>query len=263
MFVVSDLIGAGMNYIPVTREDGAILMADGYARATGKIGLATVTYGHRARNTPNALEESVGNHTSMLVFTGDTPTNAREHLHDIDHRMLLEGTGVGFQDFTHPSMASEDIEIAVRRCVIERRPIVVNVPLDYQAQEVEEPIWSWSLPKAQRTVPDADRVDEALGLLASARRPLVVIGQGSRSKEALADSEVLAGKLGAVIATTLKAKGAVGAPFQRRHLRPTLKSVSAKGNCEGRLCHCSWCQPNSIHAGRAAHCSVHPCGRLA
>lgn len=214
MFVVSDLIDAGVHYIATAREDGAIMMADGYARVTGEIGFATVTYGPSLANTPNALVESVRNHTPMLVFVGDTPTDARNHLWDIDQRMLLEGTGVGFQDVTHPSKAIEDVEIAIRRCVVERRPIVVNVPADYQDQEVDDPTWTWTSPKPQRVTPDADRVDEALGLLATAQRPLVLIGQGAKSKEAQEAVGSLADKLGAVIATTVKAKGALsGHPF--------------------------------------------------
>lgn len=209
MFVVSDLIDSGAHYIAACREDGAVSMADAYARVTGNVGFTTVTYGPSLANTPNSLVESVRNGTPMLVFVGDTPTNVRAHLHDIDQRALLEGTGVGFQDVKHPSMAIEDVELAIRRCIIERRPVVVNVPLDYQTQEVEEPRWMWTLPEPQRTVPDADRVDEALGLLASAQRPLVVIGQGASSKEAQAAIGSLADKLGAIIATTAKAKGAL------------------------------------------------------
>lgn len=209
MFMVSDAIDNGVHYVAATREDGAVLMADGYARVTGKVGFAVVTYGPSLANSPNALIEGVRNRTSMVVLVGDTPTNVRGHLHDIDQGLLLEGTGVGFQDVTHPSKAVEDLEIAIRRCLIEQRPIVFNVPKDYQTEEVEEPRWSWTLPKPQQIVPDADRVDEALGLLASARRPLVVIGHGARSKEAQAEVGALADKLGALIATTVKAKGAL------------------------------------------------------
>lgn len=214
MFLVSDLIDAGVHYVPTTREDGAILMADGYARVTGEVGFATVTYGPSLANTTNALVEGVRNHTPMLVFVGDTPTGARNHLWDIDQRMLLEGTGVGFQDVKHPRQAVEDVEIAMRRTTIERRPIVVNVPIDYQTQEVDEPTWSWSLPKTQRATPDVDRIDEALGLLATAQRPLILLGQGARSKEAQAAIALLADKIGALVATTAKAKGALqGNPF--------------------------------------------------
>lgn len=209
MGLVSDAIADGVNYIPATREDGAVLMADGYARATNKIGFAVVTYGPSLANTPNAFVEGVRNRTPMVVFVGDTPTNVRGHLHDIDQRQLLEGTGVGFQNVTHPSKAVEDVEIAIRRCVVEKRPIVINVPKDFQSEEVQEPHWSWTLPKPQHILPDPDRVDEALGLLASARRPLVVIGYGARSQEAQSEIGALADKLGAVIATTVKAKGAL------------------------------------------------------
>ena len=70
----------GTNLIGATHEANAVCMAEGWAKASGKLGVASVTHGPGLTNTITALVEGVKNETPMLVVAGDTPVENEQHL---------------------------------------------------------------------------------------------------------------------------------------------------------------------------------------
>ena len=73
----------GVNLIGATHEANAVLMAQGWAKATGRLGVATVTHGPGLTNTITALVEGVKNETPILVVAGDTPVEHEQHLQNL------------------------------------------------------------------------------------------------------------------------------------------------------------------------------------
>ena len=111
----------GVNLVGATHEANAVCMAEGWAKATGRLGVATVTHGPGLTNTITALVEGVKNETPMLLVAGDTPIENEQHLQNLDQHALVVATGAGFQPVRNVETISEDVSTAVRRAHAERR----------------------------------------------------------------------------------------------------------------------------------------------
>ena len=196
-----------VNLVRATHEANAVCMAEGWAKATGRLGVATVTHGPGLTNTITALVEGVKNETPMLLVAGDTPVENEQHLQNLDQHALVVATGAGFQPVRNVETIAEDVSTAVRRAHAERRPIVVNVPLNIEWDEVDyEPRPTLNSPPV-RLAPDPDQLESALGIIASSARPVILAGRGavlSGAREVLIE---LGDALGAPLATSLLGTG--------------------------------------------------------
>ena len=197
----------GVNLVGATHEANAVCMAEGWAKATGRLGVATVTHGPGLTNTITALVEGVKNETPMLLVAGDTPVENEQHLQNLDQHALVVATGAGFQPVRNVETIAEDVSTAVRRAHAERRPIVVNVPLNIEWDEVDyEPRPALNSPPV-RLAPDPDQLESALGIIASSARPVILADRGavlSGAREVLIE---LGDALGAPLATSLLGTG--------------------------------------------------------
>ena len=204
----------GTNLIGATHEANAVCMAEGWAKASGKLGVASVTHGPGLTNTITALVEGVKNETPMLVVAGATPVENAQHLQNLDQHALVTASGAGFQPVRNAETIAEDVSTAIRRAHSERRPIVLNVPLNIEWDEVEYVSRPPLNPSPVRLAPDPDQLDTALGIIASSTRPLILAGRGavkSGAKDALLR---LGETLGAPLATSLLGTGYFeGEPF--------------------------------------------------
>lgn len=197
---------AGGTFYSMSNEAGAVLAANGYARTSGKLGVATVTHGPALTNMITALVESVKDHTPVLVVAGDTAVADRENFQNVPQRDVVLPSGAGFEQVRAAETVAEDVAVAVRRALLERRPIVLNVPVEFQWEDVSytpEPI-RWIEP--QQVIPDPAALDSAVGIIAAARRPILLAGQGASSAEAREALLRLAGRVGAPVATTLRGR---------------------------------------------------------
>lgn len=206
MMLVDTFVRNGGRYVNPPREDGAVLAAFGYAHATGRLGVATVTHGPALTNTITALTEATRNRVPMLLIAGDTAADNRKSIQDIDQEAVISPSGAGFHQVRTPATAVEDLALAVRRAFAESRPIVLNVPVDIQETEIDWEPTRYEPPPHQRVSPDPEALDQAVGILASARRPVVLAGHGAVRSDARNALLKLADLTGAALATTLKAK---------------------------------------------------------
>jgi acetolactate synthase-1/2/3 large subunit len=197
---------AGGRFISVSNEAGGVLAANGYARTSGGLGVATVTHGPALTNTMTALVESVKDNTPILLLAGDTSVLDRDNLQNISQRDVVLCTGAGFEQVRSPQTVVEDVATAVRRAFVERRPVVLNIPADFQWQEIEYESGPQSQIEPQAIAPDPTALDTAVGIIASAKRPVVLAGRGATSPECKAALLRLAHRIGAPVATTLKGK---------------------------------------------------------
>ncbi|MFG1918577.1 thiamine pyrophosphate-binding protein [Micromonospora sp. NPDC048898] len=199
-------------YIGAVHEAGATLMAFGYADLTGKLGVATVTHGPALTNTLTGLVEGVRSRAPMLLIAGDTGTRSRTNIQDIAQRDVVLPTGAGFEQARTPDTALDDLAIAIRRALVERRPVVFNVPSDFMQAEVEFHEVPLGLPKEQRIQPDPAALSRAADRIGEAVRPVVLAGRGAIASRAAVLR--LAERIGAPVATTLKARDLFrGEPF--------------------------------------------------
>lgn len=235
LFVVDHYVrSCSGTFVPVAYEGSAVLMALAYAHVSGKVGVATVTHGPALTNCTTALTEAARGHIPMVLLAGDTPTIAPQNLQNIDQRELVKVTGAGFEQMRAPETATQDIAHAFYRAAVEKRPIVLNMPADFMWQEMTHEKVTYPVFKSPSYVPEGDDLDAAVGMIASAKRPIILAGGGA--VDARDKIVALADRLEAPLATTLKAKGLFNDhPFDMGIFgtlsAPTVYDMIAKSDC--------------------------------
>ncbi|MBP1327427.1 thiamine pyrophosphate-dependent acetolactate synthase large subunit-like protein [Leucobacter exalbidus] len=232
--LIEDLTAAGLSYTAVRHEAGSVAAADAYTRVSGKIAIATTTYGAGFTNTLTALAEAAQARTPMLVVVGDAPS-AGPRPWDVDQEMLAAALGVR----TH-TLSVTNIERTVERAVSQatrlRRPVVLAIPYDIvsaaavapvtvapkpEGIDLDDPAVLSALaasvsqhtvtPQAQPTRPVTGVLDHQLETAAlaliEAERPLIIAGRGAHLAGAGAELGTLADCLGALTATSALARG--------------------------------------------------------
>jgi len=207
MLILTSMMAAGdVEFVPSTYEGAAVAMADGYSRVSNRLGVVSVTHGPALTNAVTALTEACKARSRVLLLAGDPPS-LRDHLQHIDIPSLVAPTGAGYERVYSPETAVDDFHRAVWRVHSERRPFVLNVPFDLLRQEAGEvgPLRS-TIAAGSNVTAGADAVDQALGAVASARRPLILAGRGAVESGARDALIALADALDAPLATTVAAK---------------------------------------------------------
>ncbi len=207
LFIADALVRQqGVRYIAATHEASVTLMAMAYGRAKGELGVGTITHGPALTNAMTALVEGVRSRTPSLLVVGDTDAADPHHLQNIDQRALVEATGAGFEPIRSTATISIDVANAMARARREGRPVVLDVPVDIEWAEVDY-VPAPAAAAETLPVPDADALDKAVGIIASATRPIVLAGRGAMLSGAHDALVRLADRLGAPLATTLQAQG--------------------------------------------------------
>ncbi|UWP98634.1 thiamine pyrophosphate-binding protein [Aliiroseovarius crassostreae] len=192
-------------FVPAAHEGSSVLMALAFAQVAGKVGVATVTHGPALTNCVTALTEGVRGQIPMVLLAGDTPISNPRHLQSTDQREVVKTTGAGFVQLRAPDTIAADVDRAIYRAQVERRPIVLNMPADFMWQEVEHEQRVLDVFTAPGGVAEGETLDNAIGMVASARRPMILAGAGAiHARDQIIR---LADRLEAPVATTLKAKG--------------------------------------------------------
>lgn len=208
----------GIRVISVRNEHGATAMADGYARATGKPGVCVVTCGPGFTNAATALTTANRHGSPVVCITGECPVVDRHYIKANDQRRLAEATAGTYFGVRHSDTIAEDMQQAFRHVLMGKGPAVLAVPRDIMACELDME-WDYRPSSAvtaapQRVYPDPELVAKAARMLREAKRPVILVGRGAVASKADEEVKVLAGHIGALLATTLQAQGYLsGHPF--------------------------------------------------
>ncbi len=201
----------GMSVVHARHEHCTVAMADGYARATGKVGVASTTCGPGFTQIMTALTCSARANTPLVVFAGDSPIAAAWYLQSIDMAPLTLATGAHYVPVRHVDRLLDNVREAFSVAVAERRPVVLSVPMDMQKQPwphlTDYTPSSELVPAAQRPVPDPAIVDRVVAMIAEAERPMIIAGRGAVSSGARKEIDALGDQIGALLATSLLGKG--------------------------------------------------------
>ena len=207
-YIASFIDDHGGRYIGSTHEAGAVGMADGFARASGSVGVVTVTHGPGTTNTITALTEAVKANTALVMLTSSTPSTSPHHLQYIDLQRLIEPTGAVFRRAARAQDVPDELGRAIAQARAESRPVALDVPVEFLDVEIEDT--AGSAQEAASVAPadlDPDLLDAALGVIASSRRPLVLAGRGAVESDAHDAIVEFADLIGAAVATTVVARG--------------------------------------------------------
>jgi len=206
--VTNALHSAGAVYYSARHEGGAVMMAYGYALARGKVGVVSVHQGPGFTNTLTGLTEAAKSRTPLLVLAADTPAEALWSNFKIDQAALATTAGAIAERVRGTKTAAEDAARALRRTQVERRPVVLNIPINVVeafCADVSLVIPDW--PALEPPLPSDSSVAKVADLLASSDRPVIVAGRGGALAGAREALEALSDQVGALLATSAVGHG--------------------------------------------------------
>jgi thiamine pyrophosphate-dependent acetolactate synthase large subunit-like protein len=207
-FAVSNaLVAAGARFVAARHEGGAISMADAYAQVSGDLGMCTVHQGPGLTNAMTGLTEAAKSRTPLVLVAADTAAAAIRSNFRIGQDQLVGAVGAVAERVHGADTAVVDAARAVRRARVERRPVVLMLPLDVQALEFAGNPVAPELPAVRPTRPAIQAVSDAVEILNRAERPLIIAGRGARVARAREPLERLAELLGGLLATSAVANG--------------------------------------------------------
>jgi thiamine pyrophosphate-dependent acetolactate synthase large subunit-like protein len=206
--VTNALHAAGAVYYSARHEGGAVMMAYGYARTCGKIGVVSVHQGPGFTNTLTSLTEAAKSRTPLLVLAADTPAEALWSNFKIDQAALATTAGAIAEHVRGPKTAAEDVVRSLRRTQVERRPVVLNIPINVvEAFCADNSLAIPDGPVLEPPVPSDRSAAEVADLLASSDRPVIVAGRGAALAGAREALEALGDQVGALLATSAVGHG--------------------------------------------------------
>ncbi|HKG65427.1 MAG TPA: thiamine pyrophosphate-binding protein [Solirubrobacteraceae bacterium] len=201
------LHAAGAAFHHARHEGGAIAMADGYARVSGRVGVCSVHQGPGFTNALTGLTEAAKSRTPLLVLAGEAPRAAIRSNFAVDQPGLAAILGAVPERIHSGASAAADTARALRRARVERRPVVLNLPLDVQQEVAPGGAAPGQLREPERPAPAPDVVAEVADLIAVSRRPVIVAGRGAVLAGAREPLERLGDAIGAVLATSAMGHG--------------------------------------------------------
>jgi thiamine pyrophosphate-dependent acetolactate synthase large subunit-like protein len=207
MFTIDSFVHEyGGRFVAAGHETGAALMALGYASLSGKVGVVSVTHGPAVSNTVTPLIEAVKGSLPILLLCGDTKAEDREQNQNIPQRDIIVATGAGFEQVRSARTVVQDLARAMRRAIAERRPVALNIPFDFDWTAIDYQPVPVLTPDNRALVGESVDLDNAIGILAAAKRPVIIAGRGAATAAARETILKLARRIEAPLATTLKAK---------------------------------------------------------
>jgi acetolactate synthase-1/2/3 large subunit len=212
------LLDAGLKSIRVRHEQGATHMADGYARATGKVGVVVVTSGPGATNTVTGISTAYMDSIPIVVITGQVATAVIGK----DAFQESDITGITMPIVKHSYLLKHvnELPLAFKQAftiAISGRPgpILIDIPKDVSNAKGQF-VWPDDIGLLHYAVPskgDPDKIQEAADLINASKRPVIYAGGGTITSGAHEEVRHLAEKLHAPVTTTLLGKGV----FPERH----------------------------------------------
>ena len=212
--VTNALIAGGARFVAARHEGGATVMADAWARTTGRPGVVSVHQGPGLTNAMTGIAEAAKSRTPLLVLAAEAP-EIRSNFH-VDVAGLAAAVGAVGERIYSPASALADVQRAYTTA-LGRRTVILALPLNVQAAPVVQHGDAGPIQAAPRTYPAgpaAEAVTAMAAVLRGADQPVFIAGRGARGRagraSARADLERLADACGALLATSAVAKGLFG-----------------------------------------------------
>jgi sulfoacetaldehyde acetyltransferase len=185
---------AGIRFIPVAHEQGAVHMADGYSRVSGRHGVCIAQNGPGVTNFVTGVAAAYWAHSPVVVITPETGsgTLGLGGFQETEQLPIFSKITKYQGHLNNPKRMAEITARCFDRAMLEMGPTQLNIPRDYFYGDIEceipAPI------RVGRGAGDEAALDEAARLLASAKFPVilagggVIMGEGTREAVALAEA---------------------------------------------------------------------------
>jgi acetolactate synthase-1/2/3 large subunit len=202
-----------VRHVLVRHEQAGAHMAEGYARATGRVGVCMATSGPGATNLVTGIADAHMDSTPIVAITGNVP----RHLIGSDAFQEADITGITIPITKHNWLVTDPNEIprVFKEAFYLARsgrpgPVLVDIPKDVQNAEIDFEYPERAQPRGYRpTLKGHPRqVQRAAELVRDARRPILYVGGGVHWSGAYAEVFAFAEAVGCPVVTTVHGKGA-------------------------------------------------------
>ncbi len=213
-------VNGGLRHILVRHEAGGGHAAEGYAKATGKVGVAFATSGPGATNLITPITDAMMDSVPVVFITGQV----RTELLGTDGFQEADTIGITMPVVKHSFMIvrPEEIPRAIHEAFHIARsgrpgPVLVDIPQDLSRAEIDyEPVTDIRLPGYQpRVEGNQKQIRQAAKALAAAQRPVIYAGGGVVNAEAAAELTEFATSDRFPVTCTLMGLGAFPAPHEQ------------------------------------------------
>jgi thiamine pyrophosphate-dependent acetolactate synthase large subunit-like protein len=202
---------SSIRHVQARNEQGAGFMADGYARASGKPGVALLISGPGLTNALTAMGQAYADSIPMLVVSADATSHSLGKgwgcLHEVTS---LTAMSAPVTAFSATAMTAQEVPALIARAFSvfssERpRPVHIAIPIDVLEMPAAGDWQPIELP--QRPIATANEIERACALLRAARQPMICVGGGATlAFEAITE---IAERLGAPVISSIAGKGIV------------------------------------------------------
>jgi acetolactate synthase-1/2/3 large subunit len=204
----------GMRMIDVRHEQAAAMMANAYARVTGKAGVCSTASGPAATNLLTGLAHALTDSAPVVALGGASPIYQfhTEAFQEVDQLSMMRPAVKWAGQAISPKRMPEYVNLAFRHAMNGRRgPAYIDLPGDVLYAQVDEDTVVW--PEAAQTnhrIPgDPGLVQDAVNALANAKNPLIVSGTGMIWANAAEEMQQFVDATGIPFFTTPQGRGVV------------------------------------------------------
>ena len=200
-----------IRHVQARNEQGAGFMAEGWARATGDVGVALVISGPGVTNASTALGQCYADSLPMLLISAEPVSTSlgkgQGVLHEITEQKKVTEPLTAFSETVK---TPADVPVLLERAFTifqskRPRPVHISIPIDIQKQRVDS---NWQAVEIASTAEvNENSIFEAVNLIAKSKKVVLVIGGGAC--ESQDEIRKLKDKLGAVVITTTAGKGVI------------------------------------------------------
>ncbi|MBR9982755.1 MAG: biosynthetic-type acetolactate synthase large subunit [Desulfatitalea sp.] len=208
-----ELMRSGLRHLLVRHEQGAVHAADGYARASGKVGVCLVTSGPGATNTVTGIATAYADSIPLVIITGQVPTQ----LIGNDAFQEVDIVGITRPCTKHNYLVSrvEDLARVLKEAFYIARsgrpgPVLVDIPKNVGAATTDyKPIEPVNIKSYKPTyLPNIKQIHKAVELIKGAKQPVIFAGGGVILSKASGELTTLARTLQIPVTTSLMGLGA-------------------------------------------------------
>jgi len=210
----------GIRCVRVEHEQGAAHAAQGYARASGKVGVCLATSGPGATNLVTGIADANSDSIPIVAITGNVPSQllGRNAFQEVDIVSIVKPITKRAYLVDRVARIPPAVRLAFTHALGNRPgPVLIDIPKDIQQHYPRDPDGNYAEPRMPAVIepPEEiiegmheDQLQECLRLITEAERPVLYVGGGIVSAGAELELLAFAEKLGAPLTTTIMGLGA-------------------------------------------------------
>jgi acetolactate synthase-1/2/3 large subunit len=218
--IMDVLAGAGIRCVRVEHEQGAAHAAQGYARASGRVGVCLATSGPGATNLVTGIADANSDSTPIVAVTGNVPSHllGRNAFQEVDIvsivRPITKRAYLVDRVGRIPEIVREAFALAAGN---RPGPVLIDIPKDIQQHYPRDPDGNYLPPRMPAVIDRPEAVIEGLSddhlqacaaMIAESRRPILYVGGGIVTAGAEHELLAFAERIGAPVVTTIMGVGA-------------------------------------------------------